>query len=1031
VLLKTVPQINGAERGGFMRRFLTLVCLLGLALPAGISISGCVRNPAGKYCNGLGYGLLDTDVASITLQPQIAGISLAYGQTTQAQSPTAYTCKGATASVSLSQYTYATTNNQLVDISPSGSICAGTWNRNTGGGIADYTYCYYPNPLPSTGGLPYEIAHITVTAVSVTSNPVTVYVHAPISSISLVTTPLVGAPAQGCFSQNQQAQLDAQGCTVIGGQQRLACAPPSVTSANSACAMPGVTPDIIASGTVTGFLTNGTLTGTNYVSGGTISGSEGQTCDLTNFNNGSAGATATVTLTGTNTIASATPVIVTAGGAGATAPPTQATLSNGTASCSGTAILSQIIGAAGQTCNLEYFNNGSSGASASVTLTGPNAIAGGSPLMVINGGLNATAPPTSATLLNGTANCAGAAAVATTMTQVPSCGSSIGTLNFAVGTPTIATINATTNVITAHLPGTTVITSSIAQSSSSAGYFSTCPPASIDVTLANGSTSGVVTQGVSQNLTTTVTDTQGNSITGLTLGYQSTNLVDISATGNGSITALYPGVATVTATCQPPVCNPAPINELGLNGTGLSLSSNPVKIIVPGTTSDFVWFGAPGQSQYFASIELLTGTPGATIRLPYVPNSMVMDRAGNNLYFGSPHELMVYSALTNGISKQDASVPGVVLAASPNSSQILINDQIRGLFYLYNVSSGTSFTQGGLGAAAAWTPDSSTLYIVDSAALGGNHTNTLYVYNNNSGWSSYDLASSGGAQNLAVTVPGIGAYLAGPTATVAHTWCPSGTVGSNGTIQFYPQPSTDSIGVPTSVLGATEDGQHILGAEPNGTSISLTDIGVSIPPTPGFPVAQCPETSTGTAEKLSPLSTNPVINGTVSLTGVTSSTAVDQVVTGSAPTTASVTTAPPIVFVTYSTPGTSTAAALLPYYLPLSPPSIGTGAVGYVTFADATSATPPTAPLAGTFSPDNSLFFVSTAGDNEIHFIGIPANVSTSSPPTDTQQFSPNLPACTPESAGGNDAGCLYPTAPAPNAVVPATVITVKPRAVT
>ena len=126
----------------------------------------------------------------ITLQPQIAGISLAYGQTTQVQSPTATTCKGSTVSVSSNSYSYGTTNNQLVDISPTGGICAGTWNRNTGGGIADYTYCYYPNPLPSTNGLPYGIAYITATADSVTSNPVEVYVHAPVTSISLVTTPL-------------------------------------------------------------------------------------------------------------------------------------------------------------------------------------------------------------------------------------------------------------------------------------------------------------------------------------------------------------------------------------------------------------------------------------------------------------------------------------------------------------------------------------------------------------------------------------------------------------------------------------------------------------------------------------------------------------------------------------------------------------------------------------------------------------------------------------------------------------------------
>ena len=111
-------------------------------------------------------------------------------------------------------------------------------------------------------------------------------------------------------------------------------------------------------------------------------------------------------------------------------------------------------------------------------------------------------------------------------------------------------------------------------------------------------------------------------------------------------------------------------------------------------------------------------------------------------------------------------------------------------------------------------------------------------------------------------------------------------------------------------------------------------------------------------------------------------------------------------------PGNSTATAQLPYYLPQSS---GPGTPGYVTFQYPSGVTATaTAPLAGAFSPDNSIFFVSTQGDNEIHFISIPTNVSTSAPPTDTQQVSPNLPACTPVSAGGNDAGCLYPTRPAP-----------------
>ena len=60
-----------------MRRFLTLVCLFILALPAGISISGCYRNPAGNYCSG-GYGIKVTDVYSITLQPATSGVSMGF-----------------------------------------------------------------------------------------------------------------------------------------------------------------------------------------------------------------------------------------------------------------------------------------------------------------------------------------------------------------------------------------------------------------------------------------------------------------------------------------------------------------------------------------------------------------------------------------------------------------------------------------------------------------------------------------------------------------------------------------------------------------------------------------------------------------------------------------------------------------------------------------------------------------------------------------------------------------------------------------
>lgn len=789
-----------------MRRYFTLVSLLFLALPAGISISGCVRNPAGHYCNGQGFGLKDTDVYAIDLEPKTTGISLAFGQTRQMGTPTAKTCKGDSAIVT-GGFRYATTNNKLVDISPSGNVCAGTWNRNSGGGIADFTICNFPTPLPSTGGLPYAAAFISASADSVTSNPVEVYVHSQVSSISLAI-----AGQQQCYSQGAVAQLDSEACYVgANNTQYEMCAPSTVTS--YAC---------------------------------------------------------------------------------------------------------------------------------------PGGLAPG-------------------------------------VTSVPSCTDAIGKLSYTVGDTSVASINDVTNQITAELPGTTAVNSSVAQSGSSAGFFSTCPPQSIAVTL-NGSTSGTVTQGVQQNMTTTVTDTNGNVITGLTLDYQSTNPMNLTANRSGGITAEFAGAASVYAICQPDTCNPAPINKVGLYGTGLPVSSNPVNLTVPGTASAYMWFSAPGKSQYFVPVQLLTGTVGANVRLPYVPNSMVMDQSGNSLYFGSSHELMIYGTTNNSLIKEDPSVPGVVLAVSPDNQLVLINDPVRRVFYLYKSTGIITSVQSGVGNAAAWTPDSKTLYITDSASIGAGHSDTLYVYNTNTGWSSYDLSSSGGATNLALMIPGVGAYLSG-NPTVAHTWCPTGTVGDYATMQFYPQ--GDLVNAATEVLTATTDGQHILGAAASGGGIELSDIGVTIPN------GACPA---AVANVLQPLMITHTLN---QLAVSVNATAVNQVVASPAS---------DLAFITYDG---ATAGAQLPYYVP------GTGAAaGTVSYLPLTGGAAITAPVAGAFSPDDRVFFVSTSGDAKIHMIDVQSL-------TDTQQLSPNLPACAP----GSDPDCTITTPT--SQPVPATAIAVKPRSTT
>lgn len=88
---------------------------------------------------------------------------------------------------------------------------------------------------------------------------------------------------------------------------------------------------------------SGVQSGT-YLKGGAITGTAAQTCTVTFTNGGGSGATATVPLTGVNTISTSTPFTITSNGLNYTSAPTTATLTDGTATCSGAISVSTSIG---------------------------------------------------------------------------------------------------------------------------------------------------------------------------------------------------------------------------------------------------------------------------------------------------------------------------------------------------------------------------------------------------------------------------------------------------------------------------------------------------------------------------------------------------------------------------------------------------------------------------------------------------------------------------------------------------------------
>jgi hypothetical protein len=564
------------------------------------------------------------------------------------------------------------------------------------------------------------------------------------------------------------------------------------------------------------------------------------------------------------------------------------------------------------------------------------------------------------------------------------CNDVIGHITYAAASAGVVTIDQN-GVATAQAPGSTLITGTIAQTSSSAGYFYTCAPAKIALTVAStGATSANVTLNTPLALTATVTDTNGNTINGLALSYVSTNPGSIAVSSTGAVTASFPSNSAITAICQPTTCNPAPINVMGTLGTGVPVISNFVQISSPGKNSNYIWVSSPG-SPYFVPIDLSTGTIGAQVKLPYSPNSMVLDPTGTTLYFGSYKELMTYTAATNSLASEVANVPGVVLAVSPTNSTVVVNDQLRGVLYLYTPSSGAYTSFAGIGQRAAFTADGQTVYIVGNGVL--------YIHNVFTGWSvetlpanqatptsgvcpatnttspiptdptSYPPNTTANPNNtynvfcspdVAVTIPAAAAFISGTT-TAAYGQCPETTVTP---VVNYPEATT--VAALSDHVASTTDGKHIIGASANPPV--LTDLSITVP------IDACPSDANGQTTGIV-FNPPPVVNqASLAAYGITN---INQVV----PATNSLE-----AFVTYGSNATTPPAggALLPVYKP----SATAGALG--TLSSVTLTGNALAPVAGIFSPDNTLFFAGTTGDNLLHVI----NTTTL---LDSQQIDPKL----------------------------------------
>jgi Bacterial Ig-like domain (group 2) len=754
-------------------------------------------------CGG-GSGTKTPAVATITLSPTT--ISLNQGGVAGI-SAIAQNSSGTNIAADI---TFTSSNNGVATVSSGGLVCAGAWDANI-------INC---NATIGQAG----VGQVTITATSGTATATaTVYVHlqvdrvvvnAPSSCISVgqvapVTASAYSTSAPGC-SQNAPCDItstvgpiaiNSNDLTIVANSSGIE---PTFSSVDNS-------PTYNSGGTITGSkgqtcnLSNFTV-GNNggidpiyssvtnsptYTSGGTFIGSTGQTCNLSNFN-GVDGATATVALTSANTIAGGTVLTITNEGSGGTTPPTTAAFTNGTANCSGTA---NVLTALNNT-----FGTGQSviGAMASVALTGANTIASGTHLTVTASGYGANTPPTTATLSNGSATCSGTANVITSLTG--------------------------SGVFTAQNPGSTTIFGSVSGVNGIGVPYLTCPVVSILVHDANSSnTSFMISKAGVQPVVADVIDSAGQAIKpplvwGSSSTASATVAVGTSSTA-ASITGVAPGTAAITATCSYPTCNKSFPNAPPPYNVGNQYSQNVVTATVSGSTTTNV-YAASTSSTTLIPISTSTNTAGTAITLPNLPNSILIDPSGTNLYLGSSSGIMMVNLAASTVTT--IALNGSVVAISPDGNSLLVSDSVSGNVFYYSVSGGSvaSTSAGFTTSSSAFAPGS-----------GFNE------------WVSGTNLASGLQSGVQIGLPG-NAYTTLPyTASAVDISAQGGLtyITGNSPNQIDVRATCNQSEV-TPMLSATNP--TLIKALPNGTGAVATDSpAVDVVATPGVLSMGCPVTT--------------------------------------------------------------------------------------------------------------------------------------------------------------------------------------------
>jgi len=351
--------------------------------------------------------------------------------------------------------------------------------------------------------------------------------------------------------------------------------------------------------------------------------------------------------------------------------------------------------------------------------------------------------------------------------------STVGVFTWQTLAANVATLNASVPSllpgqvqVTAKIPGLTSLFATIGTANSLPINFITCPVQSIQLAVTTSTST-------SETITPTVLDSLGTQIVGVPLTWSSSEPGSVSVSSSGGATgSTTGGGATIIASCTPPTCNTGFLPSLPI------YPENVVNMVLPTTqpanATVYVSTTSCGTTDGCISTVVPITAPANTVGnftpLPTTPNSLVFNGDGSTGYLGTNSGLLgtvglaLLTTSTNSVN-QLVTVPGKVLAVSPDGSKVIISDTSAedgpNHVFVLDTTTNTSPTFQITGATtAAFSPDNLKAYIV----AGSN----LYIYSQVDGLRTIALPAPANAASF--LSEGAFAYVAGGAPSSVTVW---------------------------------------------------------------------------------------------------------------------------------------------------------------------------------------------------------------------------------------------------------------------